>query len=169
MEKVTDCLQSERNPCVSTLCIFKLSLQFSEWQSQQPSSKNKQTEKQAPHTSLQMNWLSNSQKNTFFPSDLRLNSSPDPRLCSATTSRSQAPVRRSHSLTVPSSELDRTKPRQNCRHVTADWCLLGPEKYASLHRDPWPQPVVFTWAAFLLSGITLCILSYMSVSMCILI
>lgn len=71
MEKVTDCLQSERNPCVSTLCIFKLSLQFSEWQSQQPSSKNKQTEKQAPHTSLQMNWLSNSQKNTFFPSDLR--------------------------------------------------------------------------------------------------
>lgn len=69
MEKVTDCLQSERNPCVCSLCIFKLSLQFSEWQSQQPSSKK--TEKQAPHTSLQMNWLSNSQKNTFFPSDLR--------------------------------------------------------------------------------------------------
>lgn len=54
-------------------------------------------------------------------------SRPDPRLCSATTSRSQAPVLRSHSLTVPSSELDRTRPLQNCRHVTADWCLLEPE------------------------------------------
>lgn len=52
---------------------------------------------------------------------------PDPRLCSTTTSRSQAPFFRSHSLTVPSSELDRTRPLQNCRHVTADWCLLGPE------------------------------------------
>lgn len=52
---------------------------------------------------------------------------PDPWLCSATTSRSQAPFFRSHSLTVPSSELDRTRPLQNCRHVTADWCLLGPE------------------------------------------
>lgn len=55
-------------------------------------------------------------------------SGPDPQLCSATMSRSQAPVCRSHSLTVPSSELDKTRPLQNCRHVTADWCLLGPER-----------------------------------------
>lgn len=30
-------------------------------------------------------------------------------------------------MTVPSSELDRTRPLQNCRQVTADWCLFGPE------------------------------------------
>lgn len=70
MGKVTDCLQSERNPCVSSLCIFKISLQFSEWQSQQSSSK-KEKRKASKHTSLQMNWLSNSQKNKIFPSDLR--------------------------------------------------------------------------------------------------
>lgn len=63
---------------------------------------------------------------------------PDPRLCRATTSLNQAPVLRSHSLTVPSSELDRTRPLQNCRQVTADWCLLGPENDIIIIMTRWP-------------------------------
>ena len=57
---------------------------------------------------------------------------PEPWLCRATRSLTQAPVRRSHSFTVPSSELDRTRPRQNWRQVTADWCLLGPAEGAQI-------------------------------------
>lgn len=37
------------------------------------------------------------------------------------------PVLTSQSLTVPSSEDVMTKWLLNCRQVTADWCLLGPE------------------------------------------
>ena len=35
----------------------------------------------------------------------------------------------SHSLTVPSSELVITNFLLNWRHVTADWCLLGPRQF----------------------------------------
>ena len=38
------------------------------------------------------------------------------------------PVLTSQSLTVPSSLLVITNLLLNCRHVTADWCLLGPGK-----------------------------------------
>lgn len=53
---------------------------------------------------------------------------PDPPESSATKFRMNSPVRTSQSLTVPSSEDVITKRLLNWRHVTADWCLFGPEK-----------------------------------------
>ena len=65
---------------------------------------------------------------TSLVSDARIlhTTPPSPRRGRVTRSRSHAPVARSHSLTVPSSEEERSRERQNCRHVTALWCLLGP-------------------------------------------
>lgn len=54
---------------------------------------------------------------------------PDPPDSSATKFRMNSPVLTSHNFTVPSSELVITKRLLNCRHVTAEWCLLRPKKY----------------------------------------
>lgn len=52
---------------------------------------------------------------------------PLPPLSKLTRLRMKSPERRSHSFTVPSSELVITKFLLNWRHVTALWCLCGPE------------------------------------------
>lgn len=38
------------------------------------------------------------------------------------------PVLTSHNFTVPSSDDVITNLLLNCKHVTADWCFIGPEK-----------------------------------------
>lgn len=48
---------------------------------------------------------------------------PLPPLSRLTRFRMKSPERKSHSFTVPSSELVITKFLLNCRHVTALWCL----------------------------------------------
>lgn len=57
---------------------------------------------------------------------MRHTTPPLPPLSRVTRLRMNSPVFRSHSLTVPSSELVMTKFLLNCRHVTALWCLWGP-------------------------------------------
>jgi len=57
---------------------------------------------------------------------MRHTTPPLPPLSSATRFRRNSPVRRSHILTVPSSEDVTTKHRLNWRHVTALWCLFVP-------------------------------------------
>jgi len=57
---------------------------------------------------------------------MRHTTPPLPPLSSATRLRTNSPVLRSQSLTVPSSELVTTNLELNCRQVTALWCLLGP-------------------------------------------
>lgn len=51
-----------------------------------------------------------------------------------------SPVLTSHSMTVPSSELVITKRELNCKHVTADWCLLGPDNVCK----HWPVMISHT-------------------------
>ena len=58
---------------------------------------------------------------------------PLPPLSSVTRLRMNSPVCRSHSLTVPSSELVITNFLLNCRQVTALWCLLGPEQWKKVN------------------------------------
>ena len=53
---------------------------------------------------------------------------PLPPLSSATKLRKKSPPLRSQIFTEPSSEDVITNFLLNCRHVTALWCLLGPEK-----------------------------------------
>lgn len=57
---------------------------------------------------------------------MRHTTPPLPPLSRVTKLRMNSPVFRSHSLTVPSSELVMTKFLLNWRHVTALWCLWGP-------------------------------------------
>lgn len=38
------------------------------------------------------------------------------------------PVLTSHNFTVPSSDDVITNLLLNCKHVTADWCFIGPKK-----------------------------------------
>lgn len=57
---------------------------------------------------------------------IRHTTPPLPPLSNVTRFRMNSPVFRSHSLTVPSSELVMTKFLLNWRHVTALWCLWGP-------------------------------------------
>lgn len=59
---------------------------------------------------------------------IRHTTPPLPPLSRVTRFRINSPVFRSHSFTVPSSELVMTKFLLNWRHVTALWCLWGPEK-----------------------------------------
>lgn len=59
---------------------------------------------------------------------MRHTTPPLPPLSRVTRLRMNSPVFRSHSLTVPSSELVMTKFLLNWRHVTALWCLCGPEQ-----------------------------------------
>ena len=58
---------------------------------------------------------------------------PLPPLSSDTRFRRNSPVFRSQILTVPSSEEVMTNFLLNCRHVTALWCLLGPETRRATH------------------------------------
>lgn len=58
---------------------------------------------------------------------IRHTTPPLPPLSRVTRFRINSPVFRSHSLTVPSSELVMTKFLLNWRQVTALWCLWGPE------------------------------------------
>ena len=67
------------------------------------------------HTSLV--WLARTRQTT----------PPLPPLSKVTRLRMNSPVCRSHSLTVPSSELVMTNFLLNWRQVTALWCLFGPE------------------------------------------
>lgn len=53
---------------------------------------------------------------------------PLPPLSRATKLRRKSPVRRSQILTVPSSDDVMTNFLLNCKHVTALWCLLAPER-----------------------------------------
>lgn len=59
---------------------------------------------------------------------------PLPPLSSDTKFRRNSPVFRSQILTVPSSEDVMTNFLLNCKHVTALWCLFGPETKGS---NPW--------------------------------
>ena len=57
-------------------------------------------------------------------------------LSSATRLRRNSPVRKSQIFTVPSSLDVITNVLLNCRHVTALWCLLGPEdKHCQRHTE----------------------------------
>lgn len=64
--------------------------------------------------------------NLVLEARMRHTTPPLPPLSRVTRLRINSPVFRSHSFTVPSSELVMTKFLLNCRHVTALWCLWGP-------------------------------------------
>ncbi len=71
--------------------------------------------------------LPTAQTSLVLEARMRQTTPPLPPLSSVTRLRINSPVRRSHNFTVPSSELVMTKFLLNCRHVTALWCLWGPE------------------------------------------
>lgn len=56
---------------------------------------------------------------------------PEPPDSNVTKLRINSPVRTSHSLTVPSSDDVITNRELNCKHVTADWCLFGPNQQSN--------------------------------------
>lgn len=74
---------------------------------------------------------------------------PDPPDSSVTKFRINSPVRTSHNFTVPSSDDVMTKRESNCKQVTADWCLFGPENKKKINllfdRLGEHDSLVFTW------------------------
>ena len=68
---------------------------------------------------------------------MRHTTPPLPPLSSATRLRMKSPVRKSHNLTVPSSELVMMRLPLNCKQVTALKCLLGPVLYVGVFCEVW--------------------------------